>query len=256
MRKGKSHSQSNITSKLIKVIYSRSFSDNLTRQLLPCKSRGPYIFTLQYYFLNVFRTESYGNITMARVECHRLDGWCAKGVLGMSGAMLAGYQLTDGFEPLHHCYQVFWEFWEWQNKLIDSAKGVQMGNSLRANNPAYFLALTFLHKLSLFYKVRVTYENAFLTNSQRNFFIGVRPVSSHQDARVMRFWHTLPSRSLLDTGCASGETLGILMPIHPSILCWGGTLSQESEEKIHGKNYVSHDWDSMDQRRENGQLLY
>lgn len=102
MRKGKSHSQCNITSKLIKVIYSRSFSDNLTRQLLLCKSGGPYIFTL-----SVFRTESHEHITMARVECHRLDGWCAKGVLGMSGAMLAGYHLTDGSEPLRHCYQVF-----------------------------------------------------------------------------------------------------------------------------------------------------
>lgn len=74
IRKGKSHSQSNITSKLIKGIYSRSFSDNLTRQLLFCKRDGPYIFTLQHCFISVFRTESHEYITRARVECHRLDG--------------------------------------------------------------------------------------------------------------------------------------------------------------------------------------
>lgn len=107
MSKGKSHSQSSIISKLINGVYSRSFSDNLTRQLLLYKSGGPYIFTLQHCFSSVFRTESHEHITMARVECHRLDGRYANGVLGMSGAMIAGHQLTDGSEPLHHSYQVF-----------------------------------------------------------------------------------------------------------------------------------------------------
>lgn len=63
--------------------------------------------TLYSIVSKCFGDRKYEHITVVRAKCHGLDGWYAKGVLGISGVMLDGHQLTGGSEALHHCCQVF-----------------------------------------------------------------------------------------------------------------------------------------------------